>query len=228
MVSFIFSLRLFHFSSPTYRPLQRIEWEAFVSERPPLRTLTAENLPQSGKEVPHRIYGWPITEEYLLQYARRHRLTFLVSSNHRARLEGKEEFNYGDLTDEDLMDESLALSIRRFATLDVMIHFLGEVGARLTFERPVSRTLDWMLVLWSTDDYEEKYARYKMRGNWEKIEKFIDNALNECLPEGCERRTSLEWWWSLQNTLVSSFSSVVYCCTDFLLAAVNSDSILRF
>ena len=61
-----------------------------------------------------------------------------------------------------------------------------------------------MLVLWSTQDYEQMYALYKWYGNWDSLKKFIDDALNECLPEGCESRTSLEWWWSRdENKMVS-------------------------
>ena len=114
-----------------------------------------------------------------------------------------EQYNYGDLTDEDLMDEKLLLSLRRCATLDVMMFFLDEVGAtNLKCESPASRKWKRMLVLWDTRDYEETYDTYQRRGTWERVRNFIDDALNECLPEGCERRTSLEWWWSRENRLV--------------------------
>ena len=47
-----------------------------------------------------------------------------------------------------------------------------------------------MFVLWSTQDHEEKYRLYEMPKNWEKVKKFVDDAFNEYLPEGSERRTS--------------------------------------
>ena len=139
----------------------------------------------------------------MLDYARRHRLVFKVMPRHRTLLGTTSEFNYGDVTDEHLAHEEFYLSLRRFATRDVISHFIREVGVtELVMERPVSHEWRWMLVIWSTRDYEEKYESYRSWGNWEKIEKFIDNALNECLPEGCERRTSLEWWWSCENKSV--------------------------
>ena len=174
-----------------------------MAKRPPLKTLTADDLPQPDKDVPHRIYGWPITEDYMLEYARRHRLVFNVYPSQRHRFGGKEKYNYGDLTDDDLADEKLFLALRRRAIFDVMMWFLVKVGAtNLKFESPVSREWNWMLVLWDTRDYEEAFATYQALGRWERVKNFIDDALNECLPEGCERRTSLEWWWSRENRLV--------------------------
>ena len=175
-----------------------------MASHPPQKTLTAADLPQPGKTVPHRLYGWPITEEYTLDYARRHRLVFEVMPHDRALLGETSHFNYGDITDEHLAHEEFYLSLRRFATMDVISHFIRQVGVSgLRMERPVSLEWRWMLVVWSTRDYEEQYESYKMWGNWPKVEKFIDDALNECIPEGCERRTSLEWWWSCENKLVS-------------------------
>ena len=139
----------------------------------------------------------------MLDYARRHRLVFDVYTRYRKRFGGKELYNYGDLTDEDLADEELFLTLRRAATRDVMTSFREKVGATcLRLENPVSRKWTWMLVLWSTDDYVETYSVYERRGTWEKVKNFIDDALNECLPEDGERRTSLEWWWSRENRLV--------------------------
>ena len=141
----------------------------------------------------------------MLDYARRHRLVLKVMPRHRTLLGATSQFNYGDVTDRHLTHEEFYLSLRRFATRDVISYFIREVGVtELVMERPVSHEWRWMLVIWSTRDYEEKYESYRSWGNWEKIEKFIDDALNECLPEGCERRTSLEWWWSCENNLLVS------------------------
>lgn len=138
----------------------------------------------------------------MLDYARRHRLLFKVLPCHRKRFGGKEQYSYGDLTEDDLAEDDHCFSFRRRATLDVIMHFFLEAGAiDLKFRRPVSRDWEWMLVLWSTETYEEAYSMYQIDGSWEKVKKFIDDALNECLPEGCERRTSLEWWWSRENRL---------------------------
>ena len=118
------------------------------------------------------------------------------------RLGGAKQYSYGDLTDEDLADADLFLSLRRRVNLDVLIFFLREAGAtNLKFKRPLSLKWNSMLVVWSTEDYERTYSLYQMYRSWEKAKKFIDDALNECLPEGCGRRTSLEWWWSCENRL---------------------------
>ena len=78
-------------------PFQRRECAAVVVKYPPLRTLTAYDLPQSGKEVPHRLYGWPIAEDYMLDYARRHRLVFKVIPYFRRIFGDNDQFNYGDV-----------------------------------------------------------------------------------------------------------------------------------
>ena len=84
---------------------------------------------------------------------------------------------------------------------DVKLHFCHQAGSKgLRVEVPKSQEWKRMLVVWSTDDYEKVYNWYD---DWAKTEKFIDDALSECLPEGCERRTSLAWWWSCENRLVS-------------------------
>lgn len=80
---------------------QRREWAAVVAKNPPLKTLTPDDLPQSGKEVPHRLYGWPFSEDYMLDYARRHRLVFHVIPYYR-KVFGDDYFNYGDITDDHL------------------------------------------------------------------------------------------------------------------------------
>ena len=199
---------------------QRLEWEATVARRPPCKTLTADELPGSGKTVPHRLYGWPISEDYMLDYARRHKLIFPVDPYYRDRFDGKDEFNFGDLTDDHLADKHLFLALRRSATMRVLFHFSREVHARwMTVDRPISLEWDKMLVLWSTDDYEKQYTIYDRPGKWERVKKFIDDALNECLPEGCERRTSLAWWWSFENSLVSSVLSSLF---DMILTGLAS------
>ena len=145
----------------------------------------------------------------MLDYARRHRLVFNVMPRHRNILGATNKFNYGDLTDEHIAHEELFLTLCRSATWDVILHFIGKVGVMdLRVERPVSHDSRMLLVVWSTRNYEKKFAEYRIMGNWEKVERFIDDALNECLPEGCERRTSLEWWWSRENMLVSRESSL--------------------
>lgn len=146
----------------------------------------------------------------MLDYARRHRLKFTVCAHRRAQFEGKEEFNFGDLTDDHLADEGLVQHLQRMATTRVRVHF-AEAGACLDIDRPLSLEWDTMFVLWSTHDYEKKHHMYTAVGTWSEVKQFVDDALNECLPEGCERRTSLEWWWSWENAFVGSISALLLC-----------------
>ena len=138
----------------------------------------------------------------MLDYARRHELEFPVFPYFRKLFGDKDEWNFRDLTDEHLADEKILPTIRRIATLEVVSHLTrGACALGLTVDRPVSLEWQHILVVWSTDNYKEGYGLYK-RGSWERVEKFIDDAMNECLPEGCKRRTSLAWWWSYKNRLV--------------------------
>ena len=179
---------------------QRRECAAVVVKYPPLKTLTAYDIPQSGKEVPHRLYGWPIAEDHMLDYARRHRLVFKVIPYFRRIFGDNEQFNYGDVTDDQLADEELLRHLRRMSLFDVKLHFCHQAGSKgLRIGVPKSQEWKRMLVVWSTDDYEKVYNWYD---DWAKTGKFIDDALNECLPEGCKRRTSLAWW-SCENRLAS-------------------------
>lgn len=190
----------------TYRSLssQRRDWAAVVAKHPPLKTLTADDLPGPGKDVPYRLYGWPFSEDYMLDYARRHRLVFTVIPYYQKIFGDVDYFNYGDVTDDHLADEQLFHHLRRKSLLDVMAYFQREGGAfDLRIDLPLSQEWRRILVVWSTKDYEEMYNGYKWYGDWSKVEKFIDDALNECLPEGCERRTSLAWWKTCGGRLVS-------------------------
>lgn len=139
----------------------------------------------------------------MFDYARRHQLDFPVCAAVRAKFGGKEEFNFGDLTDDHLADEDLVEHLRGIATIRVMMHFV-HAGADVYIDRPLSLEWDTMFVLWSTNDFEHKYRMYKILRKWDRVKKFMDDALNECLPQGCERRTSLEWWWSWENSFVSA------------------------
>ena len=121
---------------------------------------------------------------------------FSVPNGFESKFDGKDEFDFADLTDAQLADERSLAVFRRIATIGVIAHFRRTTDAMIKVDNPVSLHWKRMLVIWSTDDFEEKYERYQHRGTWKTIWTFITEAMNECLPEGCERRMSLEWWWS--------------------------------
>ena len=163
----------------------------------------------------------------MLEYARRHHLVFAVHSGRRERFGGKDEFDFADLTPEQLADEKILPSLRRMATIKVIAHIRSATGAMLKVDQPVSLDWQWMLVIWTTDDVEEKYARYKRLGEWETIETFVNEAMNECLPEGSEKRTSLDWWWSREKNKVrldivrSLRADADFRCTDSSAESVH-------
>ena len=60
-----------------------------------------------------------------------------------------------------------------------------------------------MYALWTNYDIKQKYSVFKAVTDWEKVETFMDELLNECLPPDSERSEPL-WWWSVDNRFVSS------------------------
>ena len=61
----------------------------------------------------------------MLDYARRHRLVFDVLPCHRKRFGGKEKYNYGDLTDEDLADDLVPdVPVERCDLVPIFLHDL--------------------------------------------------------------------------------------------------------
>ena len=106
----------------------------------------------------------------------------------------------------EVLDESIIreVVIREIAEVELLRVFelctrhgahskVEQVNANGDIGRPLSLQWDSMLFLWSTRDFEPKYRIYKMSKNRNKAKNFADDALNESLPDGCERRTSLEY-----------------------------------
>ena len=182
---------------------KRREWAAVVAMRPPRKTLREEDFPGAGPcDPPHFIYGWAYDEDYMIAYARQHKLTFVVVPSISARFGGKTEYNYGDLTDEDLTHEPLLLTLRRQSATDALSHFVEHTGASLTVKRPLSPKYKRMVVLWSNYNVEDKFAEYEFLGTWKTVFAFLDNAMNECILSGAER-AELQWYWSTENQVVS-------------------------
>ena len=128
---------------------------------------------------------------------------FKVYPLYSERFNGQDEYNFGDLTYEHLSDAQLRKLLLGMATNAVIMHFIDEVGARLTVHRPLSQEWNMMLALWTNYDIDQKFARFRATNSWKKVFWFIEDALNESLPPGVERRTSLQWWWTFDSDLVS-------------------------
>ena len=128
---------------------------------------------------------------------------FKVLPFHYEHFNGQDEYNFGNLTYEHLSNAQLRDFFLRIATRAVIMHFITEVGAHLTIRRPLSHEWEMMLALWTNYDIDQKFAVFKATNSWKKVYWFIEDALNECLPPGVERRTLLQWWWTFDSDLVS-------------------------
>ena len=137
---------------------------------------------------------------------------FKVLPFHYEHFNGQDEYNFGNLTYEHLSDAQLRDFLLEMAIEAVTLHFVKEVGALLIIHRPLSLEWKMMLALWTNYDEEEKFAVFKATNSWKKVYWFIEDALNECLPPGVERRTSLQWWWTFDSDLVS-LASDLQCCS---------------
>ena len=74
----------------------------------------------------------------------------------------------------------------------------------VSFEGWTSLEWDSILYVWTNYNYEEKYLcnGLALKGRFERAKKFVNEAMNECLPEG--KRTELQWWWSFDDNEVVS------------------------
>ena len=108
------------------------------------------------------------------------------------------------------------------------VHFIDEVGAHMTIHRPLSQEWKMMLALWTNYDIDQKRARFEATNSWKKVYWFIEDSLNENLPPGVERRTSLQWWWTFDSSLVSLASDTECAFAEKLPGSTVIDISLGF
>ena len=150
------------------------------------------------------MYGWVFDRSYMLEIARRRRLTFELDSDFCRRFGGCEEFNFGDLTEGHLSDTHLRPTLEELATTEVCDFIQDNTRAHFTLGEPLSMRWHVMFVLWNNHDMDEEYRRFRLRGGrLAKVKEFMDELMNECLPSDSERSEPM-WWWSLKNGFVSS------------------------
>ena len=68
--------------------------------------------------------------------------------------------------------------------------------------RPFSLEWERILYIWTNYNIEKVYDKLAYNGKFERIRKILDDAMNECLPDG--KRTELQWWWSFDDNEVVS------------------------
>ena len=166
------------------------------------------------------MYGWAYDRTYMLEIARRRRLTFQPGPSFRRLIGGGEEINFGDLTEEHMRDPRVCSTLQDHAITQVCDYIREHTRASFTLEEPLSMRWDVMLVLWNNHDIDEKYRRFRLRGGQlAKVKEFMDELMNECLPADSERSEPM-WWWSLKNGFVSSCLQAFRppCADLFLLA----------
>ena len=71
----------------------------------------------------------------------------------------------------------------------------------LQVESAISSERKSVIVLWTNYDMGRMYAFFEERreGGWKGVKKFLDDAMNECLPHGAAR-SELLWWWPLKQS----------------------------
>ena len=183
---------------------QSPKWQAIFAEHPPLAVLPLEYLPHlsGGAHAPRFFFGWAFDKSSFLGVARRRRLTFTVNSYYRRRFGGLETFNFGDLTEDQVNNPALTEYLHSAAAIYVHSYILQQTRAHFTVEHMLSQRWTMMYALWTNYDIKKKYSVFKAITDWEKVETFMDELLNECLPLDSERSEPL-WWWSVDNRFVS-------------------------
>ena len=135
-------------------------------------------------------------DSYMLALAARRGLSFKPGRHTRHLFGGRETFKYSDLTEEHFRNERLIQSLQRMATMAVLVHFSGRTGTCVEAQSVISPGRKSVVVVWTNYDMGPTYALFEgwREGGWNGVKKFLDDAMNECLPPGAER-TELLWWW---------------------------------
>ena len=170
------------------------KWEMLIANRKPRKNINRELFGSSGNDPPVLLYGWPFTKDYFIEYAKRHRLSAKLAEQTLQRLDCPTEgFNFGDLTEKHYRDENLVTILRSAAILTSTRHLRDSIRVAFQIGRPLSLEWDKILFVWTNYNYEEKYRcnGLALKGRFERAKKFVNEAMNECFPEG--KRTELRW-----------------------------------
>ena len=154
------------------------------------------------------MYGWAFKSDYMLKLARLRRLSFPGFEGFHKILGKKDEYNFGDLTEEQLSNEQLSLPLENIAIQVVLGRFAEKTGLTYYVDRPVSFEWPDMLVLWTNYDVEDRYAWFALLENWEETRNLLDEEMNVCRPEG--ERMELQWWWSYESIVVGDQCFITY------------------
>ncbi|KAM5540696.1 hypothetical protein V8D89_005727 [Ganoderma adspersum] len=171
------------------------KWKRLMRNRKPETTIPPEMLATGKNSPPVLLYGWPFKDDYFLEYARRHRISFETDPKHQEWLGCPTlEFNFGDVTEVHLQRKNVVNYLRIMARWTVVNKFRRATGQRLEIGRPFSFKYSKILYMWTNYNMDEEYNDFGRPDRYDKVVGLLGSAMNECLPEGQE--TKLKWWWS--------------------------------
>ena len=193
----------YNFLSLIYSLQDRHRQMVYAKYRP-LVVLPNEYLPhlEEGARAPRLLFGWAFNQEWMLELARRRRLTFDVQRSFRRHFGGCGTFNFADVAEDHLHLPSLRQYLGVVAFRCVRIYIQHKTHAHFTVEPPVSDKWNSMFVLWTNYDIKDSYRGFQATATWSQVKDFMDELMNEGLPSDSDRSQSL-WWWSHDNNLVS-------------------------
>ncbi|KAI0752892.1 hypothetical protein C8Q80DRAFT_483752 [Daedaleopsis nitida] len=178
------------------------KWERLMASRPPRKNISPRLFSSNSKtESPLLYYGWPFKERYLIEYAKRHHLSFRPPNPLRTKLGCGEEFNFAEITEAHFSDKKLITGLRCIARVLSLTKLIKATGAELVVGRPFTFDYPYILVMWTNYNIEKQYGWLGAFGKYDKVVKILDDAMNEY----CHgQRTNLHWWWSWENDVVCS------------------------
>ncbi|KAI0688864.1 hypothetical protein C8Q76DRAFT_803322 [Earliella scabrosa] len=167
---------------------QKAKWKRLYKKYGPMPELDESMLASSGLKPPLLYYGWPITENFLLEYAKRHQIVSFTT------LHGK-KLEYAALTPEDLQDKEFEVALIGRAQNDVFKHLGQRSGYTLEIARPFTDQYFCMAALYSNYSMERRYPVLLAAG-LEDVVCELDHAIKEVDPD-----TDLQWWYDWNNNL---------------------------
>ncbi|PIL28833.1 hypothetical protein GSI_08878 [Ganoderma sinense ZZ0214-1] len=182
---------------------QRAKWLALMANRAPSKTLSRELIAKNGSKPPLYHYGIPFTDQYMLEYAKRHHLTVKLLPGAMKFFGGKPEFAFEDISREDEEDEVFMSQLLSAGCSAAVRHIGDRCDIPLHLARPFSLHWDGMVSLWSNYDINERSL------TWIRSRERCENImakLKEAMYEGGEEN-EIEWWYEWNND-VGIFTSL--------------------
>ncbi|PIL36475.1 hypothetical protein GSI_00164 [Ganoderma sinense ZZ0214-1] len=165
-----------------------------MRNRKPQTTISPDMLANGKNSPPVLLYGWPFKADYLVDYAKRHRLSFETDAKHQEWLGCPTlEFNFADVTEAHYQRENVNY-LRIMARITVLPELMRGSKHPLWIGRPLSFKYSKILYMWTNYNMDEECDDCGRPDRYDKVIDFLDTAMNECLPEG--QKSKLQWWWS--------------------------------